>query len=323
MWPLGVLRKEQVGGGGGGDINGGALTKAVAKTGIAQSTSGYSVNYTLAVPSGATNLSFAMSGGTGDADMYVKFGSAPTDSSYDCRPYKSGNAETCTFATPSAGTYYVRLKADSAFSGVSLLADYTTGGGGGSVGVLRLSLPFATNATDTSGNAIPTRTVQGTPTYSSGSLLLDNDDVIATGTTDGQVQSSLNTTGKGWQIEFDVQMITNSSVKIFIKSIYTSDAVPALSLENSTGMLRFRSHANQFVFDVDLGFDMSAAFFNVKIVQTTTADYPKLYINNNLIATCWFSGDLFGNSTNQAGFVFGTGSNGTGFKIKNFKFYTT
>ena len=119
------------GGGTGGDINGGALTKAVAKTGIAQSTAGYSVNYTLTVPSGATNLSFTMSGGTGDADMYVKFGSAPTDTVYDCRPYKSGNAEACTFATPSAGTYYVRLKAYSAFSGVSLLADYTASGGGG------------------------------------------------------------------------------------------------------------------------------------------------------------------------------------------------
>ena len=54
--------------------------------------------------------------------MYVKFGSAPTDSSYDCRPYKSGNAESCSFASPSAGTYYVRMKAYSAFSGVSLLA---------------------------------------------------------------------------------------------------------------------------------------------------------------------------------------------------------
>jgi hypothetical protein len=61
----------------------------------------------------------------------VKFGSKPTDSSYDCRPYKSGNAESCTIATPSAGTYYVRMKAYSAFSGVSLLGDYSTGGGGG------------------------------------------------------------------------------------------------------------------------------------------------------------------------------------------------
>lgn len=121
------------GGGGGGGSTGGTLTKGVTVTGLSASTGG-EVVYTLAVPSGATNLTFNMSGGTGDADMYVKFGSAPTDSSYDCRPYKSGNAESCSFATPSAGTYYVRLKAYSAFSGVSLVGDYTTGGGGGGGG---------------------------------------------------------------------------------------------------------------------------------------------------------------------------------------------
>ena len=111
------------GGGGGGGTT--ALTKGVTVTGIGASTGAY-VKYTLAVPAGATNVTFTMSGGTGDADMYVKFGSAPTDSSYDCRPYKSGNAETCTFATGQAGTYYVNVKAYSTFSGVSLKGDYTT-----------------------------------------------------------------------------------------------------------------------------------------------------------------------------------------------------
>ena len=118
------------GGGGGGGSTGGTLTKGVAATNISAST-GASVNYTMVVPSGASNLTFTMSGGTGDADMYVKFGSAPTDTSYDCRPYKSGNSESCTYASPAAGTYYVRLKAYSSFSGVSLLGDYTEGGGGG------------------------------------------------------------------------------------------------------------------------------------------------------------------------------------------------
>lgn len=117
--------------GGGGGSTGGALTKGVTVTGINQPTAGQAVNYTLVVPAGSTNVTFTMSGGTGDADMYVKLGSAPTDSSYDCRPYKSGNAETCTFASSTGGTYYVRLKAYSAFSGVSLKGDYTAGGGGG------------------------------------------------------------------------------------------------------------------------------------------------------------------------------------------------
>ena len=112
-------------GGGGGTV----LSNGVPKTGLA-SGAGTSLNYTIVVPAGASNLNIATSGGTGDVDLYVKAGSAPTDTVYDCRPYKSGNAETCTFATPTAGTYYVRLKAYSAFSGVSLVGSYTTGGGG-------------------------------------------------------------------------------------------------------------------------------------------------------------------------------------------------
>jgi hypothetical protein len=41
--------------------------------------------------------------GTGDADLYVKVGREPTMSSYDCRPYKTGSAETCkvTLAQPA------------------------------------------------------------------------------------------------------------------------------------------------------------------------------------------------------------------------------
>ncbi len=117
-------------GGGGGGGGGGELTKGVPATGLSAST-GQSVNYTLAVPAGASSLTFNISGGTGDADLYVKFGSAPTDSSYDCRPYRSGNSESCTIASPQAGTYYVRVKAYSSFSGVSLVGDYATGSGGG------------------------------------------------------------------------------------------------------------------------------------------------------------------------------------------------
>jgi hypothetical protein len=41
--------------------------------------------------------------GTGDADLYVKIGGAPTLSSYDCRPYKTGSNESCkvTLAQPT------------------------------------------------------------------------------------------------------------------------------------------------------------------------------------------------------------------------------
>jgi serine protease len=57
--------------------------------------------------------------------MYVKFGTAPTTSSYDCRPYLTGNSETCTIATTRAGTYYVMVRAYATYSGVSLTGKYT------------------------------------------------------------------------------------------------------------------------------------------------------------------------------------------------------
>jgi hypothetical protein len=114
------------GGGGGGTVlqNGVPVSNLSGATGSQQS-------FTMAVPSGASSLVFTTSGGTGDADMYVKFGSAPTLTSYDCRPYVSGNAETCSFATPSTGTYYVMLNGYAAYSGVTLNGSYSTGGGGG------------------------------------------------------------------------------------------------------------------------------------------------------------------------------------------------
>ena len=56
----------------------GVLTKGVSVTGLGAST-GNSLNYTMVVPAGACNLTFMTSGGTGDADLYVRFGSAPTD----------------------------------------------------------------------------------------------------------------------------------------------------------------------------------------------------------------------------------------------------
>src|SRR5262249_16245434 len=50
----------------------------------------------------AGTYQFAMTG-TGDADLYVKIGAAPSTSSYDCRPYKTGSNETCkvTLAQPA------------------------------------------------------------------------------------------------------------------------------------------------------------------------------------------------------------------------------
>ena len=81
--------------------------------------------YSLTVPSGATELSFVMEGGTGDADMYVKFGSEPTASDWDCRPYEFGNNESCAVDPAQEGIYYVKLIGYSDFDGVSLTGSFT------------------------------------------------------------------------------------------------------------------------------------------------------------------------------------------------------
>ncbi|MBP6631015.1 MAG: peptidase M10 [Kofleriaceae bacterium] len=39
--------------------------------------------------------------GTGDADLYVRFGAAPTTRRFDCRPYLSSATETCTVTVPA------------------------------------------------------------------------------------------------------------------------------------------------------------------------------------------------------------------------------
>lgn len=116
---------------------GGVLTNGVAKTGQSGA-AGASLTYTMVVPAGATGLKFVTSGGTGDSDLYAKFGSAPTTTSNDCKSEGGTNAETCTIATAQAGTYYVLVKGYSAFSGVSITGSYTAGGGGGSCGGLVL-----------------------------------------------------------------------------------------------------------------------------------------------------------------------------------------
>jgi len=133
---VGVTCPGTGGGGGGGTTD---LVNGTPVTGLSGAASA-TLSYKITVPAGATNLVFAMSGGTGDADLYTKFGSAPTTSSYDCRPYVSGNSETCTVAAPVAGVYYVNVRGYSAFSGVTLKASYSTGGGGGG----SVSLPTVT-----------------------------------------------------------------------------------------------------------------------------------------------------------------------------------
>jgi serine protease len=104
---------------------GNVLQNGIPVSGISGAT-GSQKFWTMSVPAGASNLQFQSSGGTGDADMYVRFGSAPTTTTYDCRPYEDGNDETCSFPTPAAGTWHVMLDGYAAYSGLTLVGSYQT-----------------------------------------------------------------------------------------------------------------------------------------------------------------------------------------------------
>jgi serine protease len=100
------------------------LQNGVALNNVSSETKNQEKSYTVEVPANNKNLVISLSGGRGDADIYVKFGSKPSSSSYDCRPYKNGNNESCTIASPKTRTYHVVLKTYAAYSGASLKASY-------------------------------------------------------------------------------------------------------------------------------------------------------------------------------------------------------
>ena len=77
--------------------------------------------------------------GTGDADLYVKQGSLPTTSSYTCRPYLSGNNETCNIAAKTAATrMYVMLRGYSSYSSTSLKGTTGASRAAASMAVIRI-----------------------------------------------------------------------------------------------------------------------------------------------------------------------------------------
>ncbi len=99
-------------GGGTGGAGGGTGGTGTPKTATATGTvaAGGVVNYAPLTVLAGTTFNVVMTG-TGDADLYVKFGSTPTTTSYNCRPYITGSAETCTVTVPpgqSAGYISVR-----------------------------------------------------------------------------------------------------------------------------------------------------------------------------------------------------------------------
>jgi secreted trypsin-like serine protease len=111
-----------------------ALQSGVAVTNLSGATGSWRY-FSIQVPSGQQSLQVVMSSGTGDADLYVRYGALPDEQNYNYRPYLDGNAESVSVSNPTAGTWYVGIHAYQAYSGVKLVATVvapTTGGGSSS-----------------------------------------------------------------------------------------------------------------------------------------------------------------------------------------------
>jgi M6 family metalloprotease-like protein len=104
------------------------ITSGVPVAGLSGATGSEAV-YRIAVPAGATSLAVTTSGGSGDADLYVRRGVVPSGSTADCASEGGTTAEQCTIANPAAGDWYIALRGFSAFTGVTLLARVTAPSG--------------------------------------------------------------------------------------------------------------------------------------------------------------------------------------------------
>ena len=78
--------------------------------------------YTITVPECANTLTVKTSGGTGDADLYVRFNAKPTSADATCRSTNTANAESCVVTDPAAGIWHIGVLAYKAIAGVTMSA---------------------------------------------------------------------------------------------------------------------------------------------------------------------------------------------------------
>lgn len=100
------------------------LANGVALTGQSGATGTWQY-YTIDVPGGKTNVTFTLGGSTGDADMFVRLGSLPNATTYNCKSDGPTSTESCGLGSPAAGKYYVGVYAYAAYSNLSVKATYT------------------------------------------------------------------------------------------------------------------------------------------------------------------------------------------------------
>lgn len=96
------------------------LTNKVAVGGLSGATGG-SALYSFEAVAGKS-LSVITYGGSGNLSVYLAQGREPSASDNDAKSTRAGNAETVRVNKPVAGTYYVKVVGEAAYSGVTILA---------------------------------------------------------------------------------------------------------------------------------------------------------------------------------------------------------
>ena len=97
------------------------LTSKVAVTGISGA-AGSEKMYSIVVPAGTGLLNLMTYGGTGNVSLYVSKDAKPTTSAFGFRSARPGNNETVRISNPAAGTYFLLVKGETNYGGVSVQA---------------------------------------------------------------------------------------------------------------------------------------------------------------------------------------------------------
>lgn len=89
--------------------------------------------FSIEVPANQASLTVDSLLGSGDADLFVKYGSQPTLNDYDFAPRKEGNQEKIEVAFPSGGTWYVGVYGFQEYCDIDLMAGFQAAQIGGEV----------------------------------------------------------------------------------------------------------------------------------------------------------------------------------------------
>lgn len=109
-------------------LQGTGVQKGVATTVVHDGVRDSGVLYRLFVPAGRTSFTARLTGGTGDADIYVARQTPPTlstpDGAQTCNSFNAANEELCTITDPVSGTWYVLVAVWDPGTGAQLTLDF-------------------------------------------------------------------------------------------------------------------------------------------------------------------------------------------------------